>query len=367
MGLSVEREDVLWQKVIRPRLFQKDAEDAHIFTIQSLRRMQNLKLLPLIRRTYRSPLYDSLRCKVAGMELRNPFIIPAGFDKQAEALWALEALGVGAVEIGTVTLRPQHGNERPRVFRNEGMQAIFNRYGFNSDGAERVAKRLWDLHDGSVFRFPIPIGVSIGKNKETPDKDAVKDYIGAFRCFAGVLRPQDWVKINISSPNTPELRGIFNRLDEFLAEFTETARTITCRYWGACIPSFDYRFMLKIPPDGLTERDICRIVELCAKYGIPAIEATNTTTNEKIKDMCGWSGQAGGVSGAPLKYLADQSLRMMRDAAKDLNIDLIGVGGIMSGKDAITKRELGAQAVQVYTGLVFQGPKLIHDILLAWK
>ncbi len=165
--------DVLWNKLLRPRLFARDAEPAHLFTVQALRRLRALRWLWIPALLYRSPL-ARMPVSVFGQEVPNPVWLAAGFDKHGEVIPALEALGFGAVEIGTVTPRPQFGNAKPRVFRNPRFLAVLNRYGFNSQGSRVVADRLRRLHE----RRPvgIPIGVSIGKNKDTPDPEAVKDY-----------------------------------------------------------------------------------------------------------------------------------------------------------------------------------------------
>ena len=368
MDFRLKLRDVFWQKVLCPFLFGKEAEEAHLFTIETLKDMQQLKMLWILRLLYRSPLHR-MPTQVLGTIWHNPVGLAAGFDKHAEVIPALEALGFGAVEIGTVTPRPQSGNEKPRLFRNPAMFAVLNRYGFNSHGSEIVARRLYNLHEHPFGKVQIPIGISIGKNKDTPDTDAVKDYLRAYSDFCGVLRPQDWVKINISSPNTPNLRDIFGRLDDFLAEFVEGTRRMPIRMWPPVNGKthFPGRFVLKIPPDDLTQKDLERVVELCAKHHFAGIEATNTTVDEKIKEKCGWAGQMGGVSGEPLRMLANQKLFEMKDAAKAKGVDLIGVGGISRGHHATQKREENAKVVQCYTGLVFRGPSLIHEILDHWK
>lgn len=354
--------DLLWSRVLRPHLFRRDAEAAHLFTMQQLRRMQALRWLPILALLYRSP-WSRMPVTVFGQDAPNPVWLAAGFDKHGEVIPALEALGFGAVEIGTVTPRPQSGNPKPRVFRNPPLRALLNHYGFNSHGSRVVADRLRRLHERRSIG--IPIGISIGKNKDTADGDAVKDYLKAYEDFAAVLRPIDWVKINVSSPNTPQLREIFDRLDDFLGEFVEAARRVLLRTWPD--GRFPHRFVLKVPPDGLTPRQLERVAEVCARHGFAGIEATNTTVDETIKARCGWAGQPGGVSGEPLRRLSTQRLEEMSAAAHEKGIDLIGVGGISEGRHALEKRAAGANAVQIYTGLVFRGPGLIHEVLDAWR
>ena len=356
--------DVLWRRALRPHLFGKEAEDAHLFTIAALRRLQALRLLGLVRVFYRSPLYR-MPVSALRMPARSPVGLAAGFDKHGEVIPALDALGFGAVEIGTVTPRPQFGNPRPRSFRNAGLVAVLNRYGFNSEGSTTVARRLRDLH--RRLHVEIPIGISIGKNKETAEADAIKDYLRAYQDFADVLRPTDWVAINISSPNTPQLRDTFDRLDEFLGEFVEGARKIPLRDRAPHGETVPHRFVLKVPPDDLTVPQLQNIVDVCARHGFVGIEATNTTVDETIKAACGWSGETGGVSGEPLRRRATETLEAMREAAMAKGISLIGVGGISRGEHALEKRAAGASAVQCYTGLVFRGPVLLHEIFSAWK
>ncbi len=354
--------NVLWYRVLRPRLFRKEAEAAHLFTVQALARMQVLRMLRILALLYRSPLYRT-PVRVFGQDVPNPVWLAAGFDKHGEVIPALEALGFGAVEIGTVTPRPQFGNETPRLFRNPQNLAVLNRYGFNSHGSRVVADRLRRLHARCSIK--IPIGISIGKNKDTADLDAAKDYLKAYEDLSSVLRPIDWVKINISSPNTPQLRDIFDRLDDFLGEFVESARRVPLRAGPG--KRFPHRFALKVPPDGLSPRQLERVVEVCAKHGFAGIEATNTTVDETIKARCGWAGQAGGVSGEPLRALATRRLEEMAATAREKRVDLVGVGGISQGRHALEKRVAGARAVQIYTGLVFRGPGLIHEVLSAWS
>lgn len=364
--LRLKLGDVLWQHLFRPYLFGKDAEDAHIFTVRALERMQQLNLLWALKLLYRSPHYRQ-PVKVFGVPWRNPVGLAAGFDKQGEVIPALEALGFGSAEIGTVTPRPQPGNDRPRLFRYPALGAVINRYGFNSEGAEAVANRL--MAPGTFrARFKLPIGISIGKNKDTPDAKAVKDYLAAFDAILWALRPgADWVKINISSPNTPQLRDIFQRLDEFLEEFTEGARHIANIEHDRPLPPF----VLKVPPDGLSAGDMERLVKVAARYGFAGIEAVNTTTSEAVKRSYGltdWNGTpiTGGVSGEPLRQLSTLTVHTMAKPCREAGLDLVGVGGISRSEDALEKREAGALAVQVYTGLVFRGPLLIHEILAGW-
>lgn len=347
--------NALWKNVLRPYLFGKEAEDAHIFTIRALTRIQDMGLLPLLR-LYRSPCFR-IPITVFGTEWRNPVGLAAGFDKQAQVIPALDELGFGSAEIGTFTPRPQLGNERPRVFRYSKIFGIINRYAFNSVGAEAGAKRYRWLC--SRYQVDMPVGISIRKNKETPDDQAAEDYLLDLRYFLPVMRKKDWVKV----PNTPGLRRIFDRLDEFLPSFVERTK-IFAREQGVKLPPL----VLKLPPDGFDigrHTKLCRIVEIAAKAGFAGLEATNTTTSEEIKKRFGLS-EVGGLSGEPLRVLSTSILEELT-SADSKGMSVVGVGGISRGDHALEKREAGAHAVQVYTGLVFRGPTLVHEILKAWK
>lgn len=340
--------ELMW-KQLQPRLFKKEPEKAHLFTIRSLKLMEQANLLWVLRLLFRSSHYKQ-PTYVFGTEWRNPVGLAAGFDKHGQVLRALDALGFGSVEFGTVTPYPQFGNDPPRVFRYPQMQAIVNRYGFNSVGMEQFKKNfLRSIKPHIPLRMAI--GVSIGKNKTTPDNAAVSDYITALEFLGPDLRFVDWIKINISSPNTPNLRDTFNRLDEFLDELTGKARRLL-----RGVP-----LVLKVPPDNLSPDDLDRVAILCMKYEFAGIEATNTTTNEKIKGRFGIK-EEGGVSGDPLREQANIILGHLAETLPRRS-SLVGVGGITSAHHAEEKHALGAKAVQLYSGLVFRGPRLLNEIL----
>src|SRR3989338_3366850 len=348
--------NVLWQHVIQPYLFRKDPENAHVFTTRTLQEIQRSGLMPLVRYLFGSNHINHFKniTLVGGVAWKNKVGLAAGFDKHGEIIAALDAFGFGSIEIGTVTPEPQKGNEKPRVFRYPAAKAIVNRYGFNSEGADRVAKNIAKTHRN--YTITCPIGVSIGKNKNTPQKHAVDDYVWAFRTVAPVLRQNvDYVKINISSPNTPGLRSLFDQLDEFLSEFCGRISRIA---------TWDVPLYLKVPPDIITQEQYTNIVEIATRHGISAIEATNTTSNLKYKKAYHIpTTQEGGLSGEPLRELTNAILAMLHPSAKQNYIDLVGVGGISCGKHAVEKLAHGAKAVQIYSGLVFRGPILIHEIL----
>jgi len=357
----------LWRDRIRPYLFKKEAEQAHRATVKGLAYLQKAHLLPVLRFLFRSPLADELRCGVGDMEWRNPVGIAAGFDKHGEILLACDALGVGAIEVGTVTPRRQSGNCEPRVFRYEEHLAVVNRYGFNSHGAPIVGERITKQLRGR--KIGAHVGVSIGPNTGTPLAEMSEACGEALRLLDDAVLHYDYTQINVSSPNTPGLREIFQSgfLDEFFEDVTMRIRQFEFTHHGIVCHPLRYRpIIIKIPPDDMTGEILTHVIALCAKYKIAAIEVTNTTTSEGLKRRYGIT-ERGGLSGEPLRELSTSCLHTMRSAARENGIHLIGVGGISQGEHAIEKYLAGAKAVQVYTGLIWHGPILVHRILEAWK
>ena len=314
--------------LIRPLAFVLDAETAHRATILGL------KLLP----KRRPPLFaPSLTTSIAGLGFPSPVGLAAGFDKDAEVAEAMLGLGFGFVEVGTVTPRPQPGNPKPRLFRLARDQAVINRLGFNNRGQdaafERLRKQL-GLHG--------VIGVNVGANKDSTD--FIADYVEGVRRMAPVAR---YLTINISSPNTPGLRGLQDQgaLEELLA---------AVRSVRSGKPVF-----LKVAPD-LADGDHERIVRAATDHGIDALIVGNTTVSRPpLKSR--HAGEAGGLSGVPLKPLALDALRRFR-AASGGQLPLIGVGGIASADDAWERIGAGASLVQLYTSMIYQGPGIAMRI-----
>lgn len=357
MELRLQIGDAVWRKILQPYLFAKEPEEAHQATIRMLKRLQDTGIKSVLGLLYESP-YAEDAVNIGGVVWRNRVGIAAGFDKQCEVVPALDRMGFGAIEIGTMPPLPQEGNPKPRVFRYPDKKALINRYGFNSVGAEVVAWRLKKLHQTYTIRAPI--GVSIGKNKETSTdpKAMAHDYYLATKSLLPVLRPErDYLKVNISSPNTPGLRDTFSSLDAFLGNYMDGLHELTRNRHRPRPPIY-----LKVPPDNLSPDDFAAIVTIAAHHGIGAIEATNTTTSSSLKEESGCR-EEGGLSGEPLRKLSTQALSYMRETADEHGIDLIGVGGISSPEHATEKMSAGAKAVQIYTGLVYQGPGLLHRIL----
>ncbi len=330
---------------LRSLLFQLDPETAHNLTLRLL--ALTARFSPA--RRWLAHVFDCrdlrLESEVFGMRFRNPVGIAAGYDKNAIAVRALAALGVGHVEVGTVTPLPQRGNPRPRLFRLPEDGALINRMGFPNAGAEDVAPRLALLR---VHPTAARLGVNVGKGRDTPLEDALADYRELLR----KLHPYaDYLVVNLSSPNTPGLRGLQApvALEGFLAEFMEH-RAKVC----PCTP-----VVLKIAPDlSLTEVD--EVLAAISSHGLSGVVATNTTLSRE-----GLSGvaraEAGGLSGAPMSARSTEIIcHIFRRTSGALPI--IGVGGVDSAAAALEKIRAGASLVQVYTGLVYNGPGLVRDI-----
>ena len=311
-------------------LRQMDPETAHRLAIRAL------QVTPLPAPGADDPI---LKTRIAGLEMANPVGLAAGLDKNGEALDGLSRLGFGAVECGSVTPRAQPGNPKPRLFRLSEDRAIINRMGFNNEGLEPFAARLAHRPKRT------PVGANLGANKDTEDKAA--DYVAGLKRLAGLA---DYFTINISSPNTPGLRALQGReaLDDLLGRIHEARPTD-----GA--PVF-----LKIAPDLIGE-EIGMIVEASLAHQIDALIVSNTTLERPSTLKSGYAGEAGGLSGAPLKPFAQKALEAAAEAAAG-RLPLIAVGGIESGADAYARIRAGASAVQIYSALIYDGPGLVGAI-----
>jgi dihydroorotate dehydrogenase len=314
--------------LIRPLAFAFDPETAHRLTIRAL------KLMP----PHRPPNCPaSLKTTIAGIDFPNPIGLAAGFDKDAETPEQMLSLGFGFVEVGTLTPRPQPGNPKPRLFRLRRDRAVINRLGFNNGGQPAAYGRLQlDL------RFPGIIGVNVGANKDSDDR--IADYVKGVQAMAPVAH---YLTINISSPNTPGLRGLQDQgaLEELLAAVQEIRAKKS--------------IFLKVAPD-LADGDPERIARAAIDYKIDALIVSNTTLSRPpLKSR--WAGEGGGLSGAPLKPLALETLRKFR-AASGGEIPLIGVGGIANADDAWERIRAGASLVQLYTAMVYEGPGIARRI-----
>jgi len=324
----------------RAALFRLDPELAHDLALKSLSAMgAGASLLGP------GPSIGEAR-RVMGLDFPNPVGVAAGLDKNGEYVDALAALGFGFVEVGTVTPRPQPGNPRPRMFRLEADEALINRLGFNNQGLERVLRNL------ERARYPGILGINIGKNFDTPIERAAEDYLA---CLEGVYARASYVTVNISSPNTANLRDLQSgeKLDELLAALMERRSALASRH-GSVKP-----LVVKVAPD-LDPAQLDTIAELAVKHAVDGLIATNTTVAREAVAGHRHADESGGLSGRPLFARATG---VLRELARRLQgrIPLIGVGGILTGRDAREKIDAGASLVQVYTGFIYRGPALVAD------
>ena len=333
-------------RLARPLLFALDPEAAHDLTLNALRTLQGTPLLP------RSPLGIAERVSVMGIEFPNRIGLAAGLDKNGECIDGLAALGFGFIEIGTVTPRPQPGNPKPRLFRLPECQAIINRMGFNNLGLEALIANV------KRARFRGILGINIGKNFDTPIERAAEDYL---TCLKRVYPYARYVAVNVSSPNTKDLRQLqaASELDALLGTLKQAQAPLADRH-GRYVP-----LALKIAPD-LEEVQISTIADAVCRHRIDAVIATNTTISRNGVDGQPHAEETGGLSGAPL---FEKSTAVVRSLAKRLRgeVPIIGVGGIVSGEQARAKLEAGASLVQIYTGLVYRGPGLVKEAVAATR
>jgi dihydroorotate dehydrogenase len=287
---------------------------------------------------------DILRTELLGMTFSNPLGMAAGFDKNGVAVEQLARLGFGFVEVGTVTLWPQAGNERPRLFRLPGDRALINRLGFNNEGAEAVAKRL----EGR--KYDCVVGINIGKNRDVPIDNAVENYV---ECLKIVHSAADYIAVNVSSPNTPGLRSL--QAGEHLAELLSGLQQENAKLGMKPL-------LVKIAPD-LTDEEIREIVDVCKQYGVSGMIATNTTLSRQgISSDDPNGSEEGGLSGMPLRSRSDAVIDQIYRLSGG-SMPVVGVGGVFSAEDAMNKITRGASLVQMYTGFVYGGPSLPSYIL----
>ncbi len=332
-----------YAQLVRPFLFRMDPETAHHFAMRLLRAAPQIPGGLALLRSFAPPPHPRT---LFGLQFRNPFGLAAGFDKNAVAIPAWEALGFGFAEIGTVTAQPQPGNPRPRIFRYPKQEALINRLGFNNEGADVIGDRLRRLRASSSAPS-IPIGINLGKSKITPLEEAPTDYLYSFRLLAPLA---DYVVLNISSPNTPGLRSLQER-----EALVALLRVITDENARLASPK---PLLLKIAPD-LSEQALGEIVEVCEEFALASLIATNTTLDHHA--LAG-PDETGGLSGAPLRGRSTEVIRFLRERTR---LPLIGVGGITDAAAAREKLAAGAELLQVYTGYVFRGPHLLRELSTA--
>jgi len=351
---------------LRPYLFRVEAERAHALTLNALRLAGNFRPVHwLLSQIYKAP---DKPVQAFGLTFKNPVGLAAGYDKDGRAIRGLSALGFGHIEIGTVTPRPQPGNPSPRVFRLLEDEAVINRLGFPSRGSEFVQMQLnpalqinfveriigINPRKRKFKRIPNSIlGVNLGKNKDTPNEEAVLDYLALLQNFAGYA---DYLTINVSSPNTAGLRQLQGRaaLESLLAHLHQQ-RLLEQKKLERSVP-----LLVKLAPD-LTEAELDNAIEAILRAQLDGIIVTNTTlSREGLRSN--HQGESGGLSGSPLKV---KSEAILYQTIKLVNgkIPVVSVGGIMTPEDAKRRLDMGAALVQIYTGLIYRGPALVRDIL----
>ena len=336
--------------LLRPWLFSIDPEKAHNLTLSNMDRAQRWGLL---ERLVSKPINDPQT--LSDIDFPNPVGLAAGLDKDGKHIDALAALGFGFLEIGTVTPRPQPGNPKPRMFRLPQAQGIINRMGFNNDGVDACVARV---RRSQFWQSGGVLGLNIGKNASTPIEEASRDYILAMEA---VYEISTYITVNISSPNTKNLRALQGEemLRELLGSLDEARKRLSDRY-GVRKPLF-----LKIAPD-LDHSDINLIADLLLEFGIDAVIATNTTISRDAVKGMEFSEEAGGLSGAPVRNASNIVIKALK-ARLGNQLPIIGVGGIMSGADAREKIMTGASLVQLYSGLIYRGPDLVHECATALR
>ncbi|MFW1911059.1 quinone-dependent dihydroorotate dehydrogenase [Acinetobacter ursingii] len=328
----------------RPMLFSLSPERAHELTLSLLKSAHKIGLA----RQHIAP--KPVTCM--GIEFPNPVGLAAGLDKNGAYIDALAAMGFGFIEIGTITPRPQAGNPQPRLFRIPEAKAIINRMGFNNDGVDQLIENV------KSSKFKGILGINIGKNADTPVENAVDDYL---ICLEKVYHYASYITVNISSPNTKNLRSL--QSGDALTELLETLKQRQlelAEQYHHYVP-----LVLKVAPD-LTEEDIEFIANQLLQFKIDGLIVTNTTLSRVGVESLPYGNETGGLSGAPV---FEKSTECLRQFAKRLNgqIPLIGVGGITQGEHALAKKDAGASLVQIYSGLIYTGPSLIKDCVSAFN
>jgi len=337
--------------LLKPILFQFDPEKVHYFVTRNLKRFNRFPGGAALSRAIWDVNNPRLEKEVFGLQFKNPVGLAAGFDKNAELMGEMANMGFGFVEIGTVTPLPQPGNPKMRMFRLPADAALINRMGFNNFGVDVAAERIATFRrNAKGAQKDLIIGGNIGKNKVTPNEDAVNDYI---KCFDRLFDVVDYFVVNVSSPNTPGLRELQEK--EPLMHLLNTLQQRNSKN-GISRP-----ILLKIAPD-LTDSQLDDIVDIVQQTGIAGIIATNTTiSRENLTAAESLKNEAGGLSGKPLTKRSTEVIRYLHQKSKG-SFPIIGVGGIHSADDAVEKLQAGASLVQLYTGFIYEGPGLIGRI-----
>lgn len=332
----------MYKSLVRKILFQFDAEKIHHFSFAMIKGMMKLPFVPGIVRSIFKIEDPKLERNLFDLTFKNPVGLAAGFDKNAMLFDEFSNFGFGFIEVGTVTPKPQPGNPKKRIFRLKADEALINRMGFNNDGVDAVVERL------RKRKTDVIIGGNIGKNKVTPNENAVDDYL---ICFEKLFEVVDYFVVNVSSPNTPNLRDLQDK--EPLMELLQTLQKENIK------KKAPKPILLKIAPD-LTESQLMDIIEIVDTTKIAGVIATNTTISReglRSKDK----NETGGLSGKPVKDRSTEVIRFLAEKSGK-SFPIIGVGGIHAAQDAKEKLEAGADLVQLYTGFIYEGPGLVKKI-----
>jgi len=330
--------------VAKKILFTFQPETAHALTLNALQTLAKLQLSALF--FGKPPTGKS--CQIMGLNFKNPIGLAAGLDKNADCIDGLGALGFGFVEVGTITPRPQRGNPQPRLFRLIEENALINRMGFNNQGVDYLVANVAQSHFKGI------LGINIGKNADTPLENALEDYL---ICLKKVYVFADYITINLSSPNTPNLRKLQHgeQLNHLLANLKDTQSRLHTEH-HKYVP-----LVLKIAPD-LTDAEIEEIGRTLLKHQIDGVIATNTTSSRIGVEHLTISNEAGGLSGAPLFEMSTRVVSTLHDVLQD-EIPIIAAGGISNVEQAQAKLQAGARLLQIYTGFIYQGVPLVHDLI----
>jgi len=324
-------------------MFQLDPEKIHELTISTLKKTGKTPLNFFYKQNIASKPVE-----VMGIQFPNPVGLAAGLDKNGECINAFAAMGFGFVEVGTVTPRPQPGNDKPRIFRLEQANAIINRMGFNNKGVDYLVNQVRKANFNGI------LGINIGKNKDTPDENAKDDYI---YCMRKVYDFASYITVNISSPNTPGLRSLQygDALHELLSALKTEQANLATQY-NNYVP-----IAVKIAPD-LTEDEVNSIAQCLIDNNIDGVIATNTTLSREGVEGLTHANEQGGLSGQPVKEKSTTVIKLLAKALEG-KLPIIGVGGIASASDAKEKFAAGASLIQIYTGFIYRGPSLIKNIV----
>ncbi|EKK3975218.1 quinone-dependent dihydroorotate dehydrogenase [Cronobacter sakazakii] len=333
----------MYYPFVRKALFQLDPERAHEFTFQQMRRITGTPLEALLRQKVPSKPVSCM-----GLTFKNPLGLAAGLDKNGECIDALGALGFGSVEIGTVTPRPQPGNDKPRLFRLVEAEGLINRMGFNNLGVDNLVENVKKAHFDGV------LGINIGKNKDTPVEQGKDDYL---ICMEKVFPYAGYIAINISSPNTPGLRSLQygDALDDLLAAIKNQQQRLSQKH-HKYVP-----VAVKIAPD-LSQEELIQVADSLVRHNIDGVIATNTTLDRSLVQGMKYCDETGGLSGRPLQLKSTEIIRLLSQELQG-RLPIIGVGGIDSVIAAREKIAAGASLIQIYSGFIFKGPPLVKEIV----